>query len=77
MVEYDLIVVLKLFTKKYKMSLRASSTTMRGRIDELENTKVWRIRGEVDSTRQKIIEGDMHYSRQHIQQSLQYIYIFF
>ena len=51
MVVYDLIVVLKLFTKKYKMSLRASSTTMRGRIDELENTKVWRIRGEVDSTR--------------------------
>ena len=51
MVVYDLIVVLKYLTKKDKMSLRESSTTLRRRIDELENTfKIWRIR-EVDSTR--------------------------
>ena len=44
MVVYDLIVVLKHLTKKDKMSLRASSTTMLRRINELENTfKVWRI----------------------------------
>ena len=34
------------------MSLRSCSKTVRGRIDELENTfKVWRIGGVVDSTR--------------------------
>ena len=52
MVVYDLIVVLKYLTKKDKMSLRESSTTLRRRIDELENTfKIWRIRKVVDSTR--------------------------
>ena len=52
MVVYDLIVVLKYLTKKDKMSLRESSTTLRRRIDELENTfKIWRIREVVDSTR--------------------------
>ena len=52
MVVYDLIVVLKYLTKKDKMSLRESSTTLRRRIDELENTfKIWRIGGVVDSTR--------------------------
>ena len=52
MVVYDLIVVLKYLTKKDKMSLRESSTTLRRRIDELENTfKIWRISEVVDSTR--------------------------
>ena len=56
MVEYDLIVVLKYLTKKDKMSLRASSTTLRRRIDELENSfKVWRIRGRVDKNKLRII----------------------
>ena len=56
MVEYDLIVVLKYLTIKDKMSLRASSTTMRRRIDELENSfKVWRIRGRVDKNKLRII----------------------
>ena len=36
MVVYDLIVVLKYLTKKDKMSLRASSTTLWRRIEELE-----------------------------------------
>ena len=56
MVEYDLIVVLKYLTIKDKMSLRASSTTLRRRIDELENSfKVWRIRGRVDKNKLRII----------------------
>ena len=56
MVVYDLIVVLKYLTKKDKMSLRASSTTLRRRIDELENSfKVWRIRGRVDKNKLRII----------------------
>ncbi len=38
LVEYDLIVLLKYLSKKDKMSLRASSTNLRRRIDELENT---------------------------------------
>ena len=60
MVVYDLIVVLKHLTKKDKMSLRASSTTLRRRIDELENTfKVWRI-GEVDSTRLRRLSDEIH-----------------
>jgi len=60
MVEYDLIVVLRHLTKKDKMSLRASSTTLRRRIDELENTfKVWRI-GEVDSTRLRRLSDEIH-----------------
>ena len=67
MVEYDLIVVLKYLTKKDKMSLRASSTTLRRRIDELENTfKIWRIRGRVDKNKLRtvadigIIQGKNH-----------------
>jgi len=60
MVEYDLIVVLKYLPKKDKMSLRASSTTLRRRIDELEKTfKVWRI-GEVDSTRLRRVSDEIH-----------------
>ena len=43
MVEYDLIVVLKYLTIKDKMLLRASSTTLRRRIDELE--KILRFGG--------------------------------
>ena len=61
MVEYDLIVVLRHLTKKDKMSLRASSTTLRRRIDELEKTvKVWRIRGDVDSTRLRRLSDEIH-----------------
>jgi len=42
------------------MSLRASSTTLRRRIDELENTfKVWRIRGVVDSTRLRRVSDEI------------------
>ena len=66
MVEYDLKVVLKYLTKKDKMSLRASSTTLRRRIDELEKTfKVWRIR-RVDKNKLRtiadinIIQGNKH-----------------
>ena len=66
MVVYDLIVVLKYLTKKDKMSLRASSTTLRRRIDELEKTfKVWRIR-RVDKNKLRtiadinIIQGNKH-----------------
>jgi len=55
MVEYDLIVVLKYLTKKDKMSLRESSTTLRRRIDELEKTfKVWRI-SDVDKNKLRTI----------------------
>ena len=61
MVFYDLIVVLKYLTKKDKMSLRASSTTLRRRIDELEKTfKVWRIHGDVDSTRLRKFSDEIH-----------------
>ena len=67
MVEYDLIVVLKYLTKKDKMSLRASSTTLRRRIDELEKIfKVWRIRERVDKNKLRtvadigIIQGKNH-----------------
>ena len=61
MVFYDLIVVLKYLTKKDKMSLRASSTTLRRRIDELEKTfKVWRIHGDVDSTRLSKLSDEIH-----------------
>ena len=60
MVDYDLIVVLKYLPKKDKMSIRASSTTLRRRIDELEKTfKVWRI-GEVDSTRLRRVSDEIH-----------------
>ena len=66
MVEYDLIVVLKYLTIKDKMSLRASSTTLRRRIDELEKTfKVCRIR-RVDKNKLRtiadinIIQGNKH-----------------
>ena len=66
MVEYDLIVVLKYLTKKDKMSLRESSTTLRRRIDELEKTfKVWRI-SDVDKNKLRtiadinIIQGNKH-----------------
>ena len=60
MVDYDLIVVLKYLPKKDKMSIRASSTTLRRRIDELEKTfKVWRI-GEVDSTRLRKLSDEIH-----------------
>ena len=60
MVEYDLIVLLKYLSKKDKMSLRASSTTLRRRIDELENTfKVWRICGKVDSSRLRRLSDEI------------------
>ncbi|XP_023326053.1 uncharacterized protein LOC111699580 [Eurytemora carolleeae] len=61
MVVYDLMVVLKYLTKKDKGSLRASSTTLLRRIDELEkNTfKVWRIHGEVDSSRLKRLSDEI------------------
>ena len=59
--EYDLIFVLKYLTKKDKMSLRESSTTLRRRIDELENTfKIWRIQGVVDSTRLRRLSDEIH-----------------
>ena len=59
MVEYDLIVVLKYLTKKDKMSLRASSTTLRRRIDELEKIfKVWRIRERVDRNKLRTIDEE-------------------
>ena len=52
----DLIVVLKNLNKKDKMSLRASSITLRRRIDELEKIfQVWRIRGRVDKNKQRTI----------------------
>jgi len=61
MVFYDFIVVLKYLTKKDKMSLRASSTTLRRWIDELEKTfKVWRIHGDVDSTRLRKLSDEIH-----------------
>ena len=51
MVEYDLIVLFKLLTKKDKMSLRAASSTMWRRVNELENTfKVWRVSSKLDHT---------------------------
>ena len=60
MVEYDLIFVLKYLTKKDKMSLRASSTTLRRRIDKLEKTfKVWRIQGVVDSTKLRRLSDEI------------------
>ena len=49
MVVNDLIVLLKLLTKREKISLRAASSTMLRRIDELENTfKVWRVSGNLN-----------------------------
>ena len=61
MVVYDLMVVLKYLTKKDKGSLRASSTTLLRRIDELEkNTfKIWWIHGEVDSSRLKRLSDEI------------------
>ena len=57
---YDLIVVLKHLTKRDNMSLRTSSTTLRRRIDELENTfKIWRIDGEVDSSRLRKLSDEI------------------
>ena len=52
----DLIVVLKNLNKKDKMSLRASSITLRRRIDELEKIfQVWRIRERVDKNKLRTI----------------------
>ena len=56
MVEYDLIVVLKYLTKKDKMSLRASSTTLRRRIDEF---KIWKICGDVYSNDLRSLADDI------------------
>ena len=61
MVEYDIIVMLKHLTKTDKMSWRATSTTLRRRIVELEKTfKVWRIHGDVDSTRLRKLSDKIH-----------------
>ena len=60
MVEYDFKVVLNYSALKDKMSLRASSTTLRRRIDMIENTfKVWRIGGVVDSTKLRRIADEI------------------
>ncbi|XP_023342546.1 uncharacterized protein LOC111712217 [Eurytemora carolleeae] len=60
MVVYDLMVVLKYLNKKDKGALRASSTTLRRRIDELEKTfKIWRIHGEVDSVRLRRLSDEI------------------
>ena len=60
MVVYDLMVVLKYLNKKDKGLLRASSTTLRRRFDELEKTfKVWRIHGEVDSVRLRRLSDEI------------------
>ena len=58
--EYDFKVVLNYSALKDKMSLRASSTTLRRRIDMIENTfKVWRIGGVVDSTKLRRIADEI------------------
>ena len=60
MAEYDFKVVLNYSALKDKMSLRASSTTLRRRIDMIENTfKVWRIGGVVDSTKLRRIADEI------------------
>jgi len=60
MVVYDLMVVLTYLNKKDKGALRASSTTLRRRIDELEKTfKVWWIHGEVDSVRLRRLSDEI------------------
>ena len=59
MVAYDLKSVLGYLTRKEKMSLRAASTTLLSRINELETTfKVWRIE-EVNSTKLKRVADEI------------------
>ena len=59
MVAYDLKSVLGYLTRKDKMSLRAASTTLLSRINELETTfKVWRIE-EVNSTKLKRVADEI------------------
>ena len=59
MVAYDLKSVLGDLTRKDKMSLRAASTTLLSRINELETTfKVWRIE-KVNSTKLKRVADEI------------------
>ena len=59
MVAYDLKSVLGNLTRKEKMSLRAASTTLLSRINELETTfKVWRIE-KVNSTKLKRVADEI------------------
>jgi len=59
MVAYDLKSVLGYLTRKEKMSLRAASTTLLSRINELETTfKVWRIE-KVNSTKLKRVADEI------------------
>ena len=59
MVAYDLKSVLGYLTRKDKMSLRAASTTLLSRINELETTfKVWRIE-KVNSTKLKRVADEI------------------
>ena len=60
MAEPDFKVVLNYSALKDKMSLRASSTTLRRRVDKIENTfKVWRIGGLVDSAKLRRISDEI------------------